>query len=106
MRSDNGEVRHANFTATLLDETHAGKTALVTGKECACLVKMPAIDLVDNFQMPRQHVLEPLYRPFFERFGEQRVVRIGQRPLSYVPGLIPAHVYIIKQDPHEFRNSH
>ena len=69
MRSDNGEVGHANFTCrALLDETHAGKTAFVAGEERACLVKMPAIDLVDNLQMTRQQVREPLKRPLLQCF--------------------------------------
>ena len=55
MRSDDGQVGHTDFTRrALLDETHAGETAFVAGEADARLVKVPAIDLVDNFRMTRQ----------------------------------------------------
>ena len=54
--------------------------------------------------MTRQQLLEPHQRPFLQGFGQQRVVRIRQRPLREVPGLLPPQVRFIQQDAHEFRH--
>ncbi len=70
MRSDDGQIGHANFSyRPLLDEADVGETAFVTGEARTRMVKMPAIDLVDNFQMARQQEFKPLMRPFFQCFG-------------------------------------
>ena len=51
--------------------------------------------------MARQQDLEPLERPFLERLGQERVVRVRQGLLGQVPGLIPAEVRVVQQDPHQ-----
>ena len=107
MRSDDGEVGHTDFTRrALLDETHAGETAFVAGEADARLVKMPAVDLVDNFRMTRHEAIEPFQRPFFQCLGQQRVVRVRQSPLCEIPGLVPTEMRVVQQNPHQLGNGH
>ena len=54
--------------------------------------------------MARQEVLEPLHRPFLERFRQQRVVRVSERALRESPGVGPAQFRLVQQQPHQFRH--
>ena len=56
--------------------------------------------------MPRQHIVEPFERPCLQRLRQQRMVRVGQRPLREIPGLIPSQMRLVEQDTHEFGNGH
>ena len=56
--------------------------------------------------MARQHHLEPGERPFLERFRQQGVIGVGQRSLRQIPGLVPAEMRLIEQDPHQLRYRH
>ena len=40
-------------------------------------------------------------RPLLQRLGQQRVVRVGERPPGEVPGLVPSEVRLVEQDPHQ-----
>ena len=107
VRSDDGQIGHADFAhRALLDEAHAGETAFVAGEADARLVKMPAVDLVDNFQMTWQQAFEPFQRPFFQCFGQQRMVGIRQCPLRQIPGLVPTEMRVVQQNPHQLGNGH
>ena len=53
------------------------RSASSPGKRCAHLVEEPAVDLVDDLEMARQQRAEQRHRPFLERLGEQRVVRVA-----------------------------
>ena len=90
VRADDGQVGHADLPArAFLDQAHALRAALVSGKVGPDVVEQAAVDLVDDLQVPRQHHLKPRDRPFLQRFGQQRVVGVGQRSLRDVPGLVP-----------------
>ena len=107
VRADDGEVGHADLACrALLDQAHAGETAFVAGEARADLVEQAAVDLVDDLQMARQQVLEPGKRPFLQRLGQQRVVRVGECSLREVPGLVPAEVRVVEQNPHQLGNGH
>ena len=45
-------------------------------------------------------------RPFLQGLGQQRVVRVGQRPLREVPGLVPAELRLVEQDAHQLGDGH
>ena len=59
---------------------------------------------MNYLKLARQQRLEPRHRPFFERFGQQRMVRVGQCPLRQIPSFIPAKLGVIQEDAHEFRH--
>jgi len=48
---------------------------------------MRDIDAIDDLEMPRQQTFEQLDRPGLERFGQQRVVGVGQRVDGDLPRL-------------------
>ena len=51
--------------------------------------------------MPRQQPLEQLDRPGLQRFGQQRVVGVGQRRDRDLPGFVPAEIVQVDQDAHQ-----
>jgi hypothetical protein len=59
------------------------------------------VDAVDDLEMARQQSLEQLDRPGLQRFGQQRVVGVGQRRDRDLPGLVPAEIVQIDEDAHQ-----
>ena len=82
------------------------EAALVSGKAVSNHLEQAAVDLENDLKMPRQHMIEPFERPCFQCLGQQRMVRIGERPLRQVPGLIPSQMRLVEQDTHKFGNGH
>ena len=102
VRADDGEIGHPDLAlAALLDEAHARDPALVAGKARPHLLEEAAVDLEDDLEVPRQQQLEPAQRPLLQGLGQQRVVRVGERPPGEVPGLVPAEARLVEQDPHQ-----
>ena len=66
---------------TVFDNTHALNSALIARKPPPHIAQKTAIDLVDNLELPGQHVFKPGYRPLFESFGQQGVIGVRQRVL-------------------------
>ena len=107
VRADNGQVGHANLApaGTLLNEVDARHAAFVAWKAASNLVQQTTVDFIDDFQMARQHQLEPRKRPFLECFREQGMIRVGQRFLCDLPGPVPPQIGFIEQNPHQLGNS-
>ena len=99
VRADDGEVRHADLLRlALLDEAHARDASVIAGETGAHVVEEAAVDFVDDLELPRQHHLEPRQRPLLQRFGQQRVVRVGERALREIPGLVPSELRLVEED--------
>ena len=80
VRADDSEVGHPDFALTLLlDQADTLDAALVSGKADPDGIEKAPIDLVDDLQVARQKVCKPGKWPFLKRFGQQRVVGVGQR---------------------------
>ena len=56
-------------------------SSLVAGEAGPNLIEQTPVNLKDDLQVTRQHHFKPRDRPFLERFGQQGVVRVRQRPL-------------------------
>ena len=75
--------------------------ARVAGESLLHRREQAAVDLQDDLQVTRQQQLEPRQRPFLQGFGQQGVVRIRQRLLGQIPGLVPIQVRVVEQDAHQ-----
>src|SRR5262249_51781052 len=107
MRTNDGKVGHPNLALrTLFHETYAPNAVLISGKTPSDLINQATIDFVDYLQVTRKHPLKPDDRPFLKRLWQQRVISIAQGPLSKVPRLIPAEMYLVEQNPHQLRHRH
>src|SRR5215469_8348828 len=105
--TDDSKVRHPDLALrTLFHKTYLLNTALVPGKASSDVINQATIDFVDYLQVTGKHPLKPDDRPFLKRLGQQRVISIGQGPLSKVPSLIPTEVHLIEQNPHQLRHRH
>ena len=101
VRADNGQVGHANLARRpLFHQTDALDAALVSGEAASDFVEQPAVDFVDDLQLPGKENFKPRSRPFLKSFGEQSVIGVGQRVPGKVPGLVPSEVRVIEQDAH------
>ena len=102
VRADDREVGHAHLSlCALFHKAHALDTPFVPGKAGSHGIEEASVDLEDDLEVARQELLEPCDRPFLEGFGKERVVRVGERSLGEVPGLVPTQVDFVEQHPHE-----
>ena len=60
------------------------------------------VDRVDDLHVARQQPLEQRHRPAFQRFGQQRVVGVGEGALGDVPGRVEIDAVDVHQQPHQF----
>jgi hypothetical protein len=102
MAADGREVRHAQqLVAALVDQRHPRHTRLVIGVALTEIVEKPAVDLIDDFERAWQQAPEERQTPGLERFRQERVVRIGQCAPGDVPSLVPRHLPLVDQEPHQ-----
>ena len=86
----------------LVDQRHRGAEARRRrGSAHRRAARCPTLIAVDDFQVARQQPFEQLDRPGLQRFRQQRVVGVGQRRHRDLPGLVPAEIVQIDQDPHQ-----
>ena len=80
VRADEGEVAHAHPpAAAFVDQRDRGDIAGVPRRARFRRREVLDVDPVDDLEMARQHSFEQLDRPRFQRFGQQRVVGVGNR---------------------------
>ncbi len=102
VRADERQLSHPHPAAgPLVNQRYRGTEIDVAGTARIRQRQMRDIDAVDDFQMARQQPFEQLDRPGLERLRQQRVVGIGQRRHRDLPGLVPAEIMQIDQDPHQ-----
>src|SRR4029077_1908226 len=102
VRTDNGQVCHSNLAlSTLLDYARAHCASFIPRETTPNLVDQAPVNLKDDFQMTREHVLKPRERPFLESFGQQRMVRVCKCIFCDVPGRLPSEMRVVKQDSHQ-----
>ena len=65
-------------TGAFFDEADVCHPRFVPGVARPNVIQEPAVDLENNLQVPRQHVLKPLDRPFLERLRKQGMVGVSQ----------------------------
>ena len=63
---------------------------------------MTAVNFFNDHVNARQERLEHIDRPFFQRFGHNRVVGIGDDCAGDCPSLVPLKVVLVNQNAHEF----
>ena len=64
VRANHGQMGHAYpLRRAFLDDGEFRLAGIVSGPATINLFQVPAIDLVDDFQMTRQDLLEKRYRP-------------------------------------------
>ena len=103
MAADRGQVRHPDgLGAVFADDRHPPHPSVVTGEPGANLLDKVTVDLVDDFQVPRQELLEHRQGPGFQRLRQQCVVGVAHRRNCDAPGLIPAEPALVDQQPHQF----
>ena len=88
VRADEGEIAHAHAAvAALVDQRdRCGSRWSVKVFCLAGLEQDLGVDRVDDLHVARQQPLEQRHRPGFQRFGQQRVVGVGEGVAGDIPG--------------------
>jgi hypothetical protein len=72
--ADRGEMGHAHTLPALLpDQRQPRHPCLISRETGAHLVEETTVDLVDDLQVPGQHLAEHGQRPGLQRLGQERV---------------------------------
>ena len=104
--ADKGEVAHAHTPlAAFLDQRDAADLLVAEAAGRAGFEQHLGVDRVDDLHVARQQALEQRHRPAFQRFGQQRVVGVGECPLGGVPGLVEVDAMDVHEEPHQFGDS-
>ena len=107
VRAHDRQVGHAHFgLGAVLDDAHACGARAIARETGADRAEEAAVHLADDLGQARQQDLEPLERPLLQRFGKQRMVRVGKRAPGEVPGRVPVEARIVEQDAHELGHRH
>ena len=100
-----GQMRHPDALAVVLaDQRHPPHPVLVTGEALAHLLEEPLVDLVDQFQVPRQRLTEDAQRPGLQRLGQQGVIGVAERAHRQIPRRVPRQLVLVDEQPHQFRH--
>ena len=65
------------------------------------LFEKSAVDLEDDLQMARQHVLQQIDGPLLERLGHERVIGVSAGGIGDLPGAIPVEIVLVHQHAHQ-----
>src|SRR5215469_13946653 len=97
VRADYRKIGHADLARwCLFYQTDAFDATIVARELGPDLVDEPAINLVNDPQLPGQKGFKPRNRPLFERFRQKSVVGVGQRFSCKIPGLIPPELRVVQ----------
>ena len=103
MRADDREVRHADaFREAFLDDRELGLAGVVSRPATVDLLEVAAVDLVDDLEVAREHLLEERHGPGLERLRQQGVVRVAEGLRAERPGFIPSQALDVDQQAHQF----
>ena len=102
VRADEGEIAHPDAPArVLVDQRDRGEKARIDEAAPSRAVEMRRIEQIDDLHVARQQALHQRNRPALERFGQEGVVRIGERRLRHLPRLVPFEAVEVDQNAHE-----
>ena len=93
------QVGHADLA--VVQDRHAGDASFVARIFGTDLFHKAAVDLVHDLVHARKQPLEQLDRPFFQRLGHDRMVRIGTGFGHDLPGLVPLQFLFIQKQTHQ-----
>ena len=84
----------------------APAAAPVTAASLSAASSLPAltetaVDLPDDLHNPREQLLEDRGLPGLQRLGEHRVVGVREGPGHHGPGVVPAQVVLVHEQPHQ-----
>ena len=98
-------MRHAHKSLPILvDERKPAYAIFVAGIPGTHIVKVAAVDLIDDFKMARQQGAEEAQRPLLQSLRHQGVVGIGHGMRGYIPRRLPVQPVLVHQQAHQLRN--
>ena len=102
VRAGDGEVRHAHMPASvLLDDRADALLLVVAGPLRFDELEQARVDLENDLEMSRQHLVEEADVPFLEGLGHERVVGVGENLADNLPGGVEGHVLLVDKDTRE-----
>ena len=103
--ADDGKVGHAQFlVAVLLEDRYPAQRLGPVGEFRLDGIHEAAVDLVNDLEVARDEWLHHRYRPGFQRFRQQGVVRVGAGRPGQFPGRGPAETRFVQEKAHQLRD--
>ena len=97
------QIGHAHLALrALLDQRHVAQPALVARPSGGHGIEEAVVDLVDDFEVPRQYVRQQIHRPSLQSLAHQGVIGVGAGRAGDLPGLVPRQVLFVHQRAHQF----
>ena len=101
--AEEGEVAHADPAAMdLLDQRGRGEQAVVGAGEGADVLEVAGVEEVDQLHVAREQALHQVDGPGLERFGQQRVIGVGDAGDRQLPGFGPGEAVDVHEEAHQF----
>ena len=106
VRTDHGEVRHADqLVAVFLDEG-ANALLLVVARPLGLDgYHQVRVDVENELEMARQHAFEQSDAPLLQSLGQQGVIGVGEGFRDNRPSGIPRHLLLVDEQAHELDDS-
>ena len=96
MATDDGEVRHPHLLGVaLLNQRNSIQQCAVVRTDFHHFAEEVLVDLIDDFEVPRQQVPKQVHRPLFQRLRKHRVVRVGERAGGQAPSVVPLQAFLV-----------
>ena len=103
MARSKAQICHAHLAAG--DGRHIIDLRPVAGIGKLKPVARAPVNLADNAVYARQLLTEQVDLPMLERLCHDRMVRVGQALAGDLPRLVPAHLILVDQQPHQLRHA-
>ena len=102
-----GQVGHAHLAVVaLLDQGHLLHAGQVVRPAQGDLLEEAGVDLVDDLQMARQHLLHQAHRPALQGLRQQGMVGVAEGAGGDVPGLLPRQIRLVHEVAHQLGHRH
>src|SRR6185369_1577250 len=104
--SDYCQMSHSYLPLPMLfNDRHPADLLCIVRETFSGFEQKFLVDLVDDHEVPGEYMLEKPDRPFFERFRQYCVIRVGKGLTGHLPGFIPGESFMVYEDPHKLRDA-
>ena len=106
VRTDHGEIRHADPLVTVLLDEGADALLFVVARPLGFDGDHQVrVDVENELEMARQHAFEESDAPLLQSLGQQGVIGVGEGFRDNRPSGIPRHLLLVDEQAHELDDS-
>ena len=100
--SEHRDVAHSHLgEARLFEQADAREQRGVARPPLGHLLQQPAVELVDELEVPRQKPLDQRHRPPLQGLGGERVIGVAEGGSGDLPGVDPGDLLLVDEKAHQ-----